>query len=257
MARRAFIRALKSIRYAPQLMNWADVSRAVWRREPVRRLCLRNGWVIDGAPQTGLMKLYREIWWRDEYRLRAQPLPAGATVIDIGANVGMFAFCVASLSRPRRILCYEPFPDSFGLLRRNIERNAGVPITAFPVAVAGRSGTRALYVDASAACNGFFAGAGLPAVSVDCVTLAQVFEGEGVARCDLLKLDCEGAEFEILLNTPPAVLSCIDRVALEYHEQLTGRSSDELIDRLRAAGFTVRRDASGRRSGYVFAVRAE
>lgn len=253
--RRAPVRALKSIRYAPQLAQ-------LGRGEP-RPMAARAGgaapvaqWLGDrGHPWDSLMKLYREIWWRDEYRIRSTPVPEGATVIDIGANVGMFALRVALAARPRRVLCYEPFPESFALLCRNAARNSEVPIMPFRLAVAGSSGSRTLYVDPSAACNGFFGGAGRPAITVDCVTLAELFERQRIDRCDLLKLDCEGAEFEILLNAPGPVLSRIGPMVLEYHEGLTSHLSGELVELLRGAGFSVRREASGQRGGYLFASR--
>ncbi len=37
-------------------------------------------------------------------------------------------------------------------------------------------------------------------------------------RCDLLKMDCEGSEYEILLGAEPALLDRIDRISIEYHD---------------------------------------
>jgi len=44
---------------------------------------------------------------------------------------------------------------------------------------------------------------------VPCVTLPEIFDEFGLERRDLLKMDCEGAEHEILYNCPPAYMSRI------------------------------------------------
>jgi hypothetical protein len=66
------------------------------------------------------------------------------------------------------------------------------------------------------------------------VSLATVLEG----GCDLLKIDCEGAEFEMLENTPAPVLAKAQRVVLEFHRQFG--SDVTLLDHLEAAGFAAR-----------------
>ncbi len=41
---------------------------------------------------------------------------------------------------------------------------------------------------------------------------------KGVERCDLLKIDCEGSEYEILQGCTPDALSRVRRIVGEYHE---------------------------------------
>jgi hypothetical protein len=65
------------------------------------------------------------------------------------------------------------------------------------------------------------------------VTLADVV---GVG-CDLLKLDCEGAEFDALLSADDETLRRAQRIILEFH-RIVG-SPDVIVDRLEAAGMDV------------------
>ena len=58
-------------------------------------------------------------------------------------------------------------------------------------------------------------GAGVEQVQT--ISLADLFAEHGVERCDLLKCDVEGAEFEIVLATPHEVLQRIARLAMEVH----------------------------------------
>ena len=253
MAKGSLLRALKSLRYVRGVANWRDIAVAAWRGDDVLALELRNGVTIRAAPGHGMVGMYKEIWYRDAYGLRSDPLRPGATVIDIGANIGIFSLYAAVVGRAARVLSYEPFPESFRLLCGNAEQNRLDAIRAFRLAVAGDRGQRQLYVGLGHGLNTLLGTPGRTAVSVDCVTLEDVFEREHIDRCDLLKLDCEGAEYEILLNAPRSLLHRIDRVAMEYHS-VAAHTPDELVALLETAGFQVRRSRTPV-TGYLFARR--
>jgi FkbM family methyltransferase len=137
--------------------------------------------------------------WIGQPRAAGQPF----VFIDIGANVGLFSFFVASCAGGNaRILAIEPERENLRRLRFNIEANAGMPIQVLPHALyesagplaielntADRGGTRTRPIEEPA-------GGG---VQVECKSLAQVLAEEGVTRIDALKIDVEGAEDRILL----------------------------------------------------------
>jgi FkbM family methyltransferase len=255
MPKSGLIEAIKSVRYAGGVANWAEVGANAWRGAETTSLRLRNGIVIEGAAGALIVPLYKEIWYRDEYGLRVEPLPPGATVIDVGANIGMFAVFAAVAGGAARVLAYEPFPDSFALLRRNAEQNHLAAIVPRPFAVAGEAGVRELFLAGRHGTNSLFGGTG-ETLRVECLTLADVFAREGVEHCHFLKLDCEGAEYEILLQAPADVLARIDRIALEYHDAKTAHTHGELRAWLERHGFAVHsRDHLPSRSGYLFARR--
>jgi hypothetical protein len=76
-------------------------------------------------------------------------------------------------------------------------------------------------------------------LEVRCCTLQEIFDRFGLERVNYLKIDCEGAEYDILSETPGSILARVDRVSMEYHEQ-PGHRVEELGECLRAAGFDVR-----------------
>lgn len=257
MAKRGLGEALKAVRYAGGVANWPHVALGALRGREVTHLRLRNGLRVDSAPGALLVPLYKEIVYKDDYRLRAHPLPPGATVIDVGANIGMFALHVARDHGAARVYAFEPFPESFALLRRNAEQNGLGAITPVPLAIAGASGPRTLHLQGRHGVHSLYGSAGA-AVHIDCLTLADAFARFAIARCDFLKLDCEGAEYEILLGTPSEIYARIDRLALEYHDWITDHHHDELVRRLTAEGYAVTtRDHLPSRTGYVFATRSE
>jgi len=256
MPKNGLIEALKSGRYAGGVANWAEIGANAWRGAETTTLRLRNGMVIEGAPGALIVPLYKEIWYRDEYGLGADPLPPGAVVIDVGANIGMFAVYAVVAGGASRVVAFEPFPDSFALLRRNAEQNRLAAIAPRPLAIAGHAGRRQLFLAGRHGTNSLFGGAG-ETVSVECLTLADVLARESIDRCHFLKLDCEGAEYEILLESPADVLARIERIALEYHDAKTSHTHGELRTWLERNGFSVTsRDHLPSRSGYLFAKRA-
>jgi hypothetical protein len=84
------------------------------------------------------------------------------------------------------------------------------------------------------------------------LTLEQLFQESGVEQCDLLKIDCEGAEYDILLTARPPVLQKVQMIICEYHPTASGDRST-LIEHLSNLGFNVTADRSP--VGFIMATR--
>ncbi|GIV04211.1 MAG: FkbM family methyltransferase [Fimbriimonadales bacterium] len=251
-------KALRALRYVPYVVNWAEVLAAYYRNRDVQRLHLRSGVRLEAEGSVPLMRLFKEVWRDDCYRLRAPRLSLGATVIDIGANVGLFAIYAAINFAAKVVYCFEPSATAVSSLRKNIEAN-GLEgrIQVFRFGVAGAKGTREFLVSPTEVLNricevGSTAGS---RVVIECVTLQDVFELCRVERCDFLKVDCEGAEYEIFLSAPPGLLKRFQRIAIEWHTSSTNRP-EELVSILQNAGFRVALQRLPRKStGYIYAQR--
>ena len=169
-------------------------------------------------------------------------------MIDIGANIGAFAIFAASTSSQTRVYAYEPAAANFELLTKNIEMN-GLEggILPFNQGLAGRRETRTMYTSPLSVGHSLYdQGAMAGTERVECVTLKDVFDGNGITTCHLLKMDCEGAEYECLYNTPSEYLGKIESIRLEYHQRRDepegeSRNVASLIAFLASKGFTVSR----------------
>jgi len=66
----------------------------------------------------------------------------GMTALDIGAHTGFVTLCLASQVGERgRVCSFEPFPDNFRLLEKNVRSNRLPQVHLFPLALSDRSGT--------------------------------------------------------------------------------------------------------------------
>lgn len=143
-----------------------------------------------------------------------KPQP-GWTVIDIGAHIG--AFAVLAAKRGATVYAFEPEPENFDLLKCNI---AGHDVRAFRNAVVGKPGKVQIYKwEKSKGNTGSYTmyyGQDGPSFEAWGITLAEALILAGGA-CDLLKLDCEGAEYDILMSARPETLRAVSRIILEWH----------------------------------------
>jgi FkbM family methyltransferase len=184
------------------------------------------------------------------------------TIVDIGASTGVFSVCAAATARHARIYAYEPASSYYAVLIDNIERNRATSrIKAFNAAVASDNRGRKLVIDGE---RFFFPsiiegndGASPSAVQVASITLPEIFDSNAIERVDLLKMDCEGAEYEVLYATPPEYLQRIARLRMEYHNL---DSATQHIDALSAFlvenGFRIVRSwQTGRHNGVLWAER--
>ena len=157
------------------------------------------------------------------------------TIVDIGANFGAFTL-YATRNGARRVLAYEPNTAAFRCLERNVQANhTEAMVSASRLAVAGRAGDQVRFPVAPSAYNRIADdGESGDFETVRTTNLAEILERAAPQGVDLLKLDCEGAEYDILLESRSA-LSRVREIRMEYH---LGRS-DELIGFLQRCGFQI------------------
>ncbi len=166
----------------------------------------------------------------------------GWTVIDIGAGLGDFTL-FAAREAGVRVFAFEPFPESFALLSENVALNRAGNAQVFSEAVGGVGGTLVLDLAGGEPLQFQSRKAEITRpdsqMAVRARSLSDVFNKLKLESCDLLKLDCEGAEYDILMNAPPAVLSKIGRIVMEYHDRITAYTHHDLIRFLLEKGFRV------------------
>ncbi|MGH3805160.1 MAG: MupA/Atu3671 family FMN-dependent luciferase-like monooxygenase [Pseudonocardiaceae bacterium] len=237
---------------------------------------LPDGLRVAGHGGLQTTSIHEEIFVEHTYLRHGITLRPGDTVIDAGANIGLFTLYVASRCREVRIHAFEPIPDTFQLLEANVAAY-GLDVTLHPCglsdqadeadfvfypAASGLSGraervdevqrvTRAvarrwaadIHHSLSDADAARLAERYLTATPRRCRVrrLSDVLNEHGVERIDLLKIDVEGSEVEVLRGVADQHWPRIRQVVVEVdgRDRLT-----EITAILRRHGFSWHAEAT-------------
>ncbi len=179
-----------------------------------------------------------------------------AVILDAGAHIGTFALLASEKVPNGRVYAVEASAETCDLLRTNITLNRRHNIVADHLAMAGANGPVTLHHDP----EGNYGHSITKQLSgssevVEGITLEHFLDAHGIGAVAIAKFNCEGAEFPVLLATPPTVLARIRTMVILYHCDLSGRPVSVLIDHLHTAGFrtTHREDSMDR--GWLIARR--
>lgn len=158
----------------------------------------------------------------------------GSVVIDVGANIGaytIFAACAGASA----VAAYEPNPEAHRTLLVNIAANNLTNVTAYHAGVGASDGTGTI-AQASSPYNRMCTD-GADGIAVAVHSISRVVSACGAARVGMLKLDCEGAEYEIVRAISAPMASKIERIRMEYEPDQGDVSV--LIAHLKSLGYST------------------
>lgn len=160
----------------------------------------------------------------------------GDSCIDVGANVGGITFYLAASSGATgRVLAFEPAPNTFARLCRNIGLNPELTDRVVPVqaGLAERPGELRLVEDQTVPGNAALFEAG--GVRVPVATLDHAVADYALARVDFVKIDVEGMEYEVLRGAVASLKTFMPVLYFEtmtHHETVRGSPQFALIEQL-------------------------
>jgi FkbM family methyltransferase len=139
-------------------------------------------------------------------------------ILDLGANIGAFSFYTALENPNAKIYSFEPYPDNFVQLCDNVKINK-LEGRIFPLkeAIAKENGKLTFYCNqVSSRAHSLFNKTG-EKITVESTNLETIFSRFKIQNCDILKMDIEGAEYEVLYNCPNTLFEKIDIILVECH----------------------------------------
>lgn len=181
------------------------------------------------------------------------------TIVDIGANIGTFALYAAQSNPDATVYCFEPEAGNFQSLTNNIHINElHDRVLAFQCAVGSDCNDRQLAViDPLSNSFHMIPDHGADMKTVACTSLTTILRNLEVEQIDLLKLNCEGAEYEILESCSAQDFERIANIRLEYHNLDGAKTGESLSQLLRGHGYRIQRFSRYlNTSGFIWAVRA-
>ncbi len=267
------------------IADWAGQRRRIQRPAKEVRLEARAGEQIHRLPN-GLEVVhlnsyetehnYQEIFAERSYLRHGIHLPPQATVIDIGANIGLFSLFVHYSCSNASIYAFEPNPAAFRALQANVASH-GAPCRVFNTGVSDRAGSALFTVyenssvfstfhpaidedreaieaivrnvvrtnlngngsltERDGAVNKWMAGR-LKQHTFECAltSVTQIIRDNNLRHIDLLKIDAEKSEFAILNGIEPSLWPLIDQVVIEVHDR-AGDTLRAIVELLTRNGF--------------------
>ncbi|MBN1522172.1 MAG: FkbM family methyltransferase [Candidatus Aureabacteria bacterium] len=206
---------------------------------------LRNSVSLEVHKQT--MNVFKEIIMDECYMKGLTELSPEMplTILDVGANVGCYSLFMASRYPLARIIAFEPMKENYKFLSQNFQKNPDKNLVCENIAVFGQSGKITLkYIPQESfptRASIFKYQSFWDEIEVPCLSLPDIFRKFGIFQIDLLKLDCEGAEYNILYSLPAEYFNKISQIVAEVHPGLTEKANiDELEKHLKKNGYETR-----------------
>jgi FkbM family methyltransferase len=221
-----------------------------------------------------LRHFYEDIFEKEVYVKHGITLADGATVLDIGANVGLFTIFVQTRWPGSRVFSFEPSPPTYRILCKNTV-GFGSRVKRFNMGLARTEGEAELtFYPNSSGMSSFYADEREEREALTSIleneaergdeevrdlmeylddyltvrlqpevytcplsTVSRVLREEGIDRVDLMKMDVQKAEWDILQGIAEEDWPKIRQIAMEIHD-LEGRTAT-VAGFLEARGFAV------------------
>lgn len=166
---------------------------------------------------TSDLNCLKKVFLSGEYALPFKISPK--FIVDAGANIGMATLYFAAQYPEANIIAIEPEPSNFKILRQNCAGLANVTLLEAalwpieqPVGIANPQVEKFAFAVAAA-------GVGSAAGGIKTINVPELLKKTAGGRIDLLKLDIEGAEWELFSINPESWLDKVQVIAIELHDR--------------------------------------
>lgn len=173
------------------------------------------------------------------------------TIIDVGANIGDSSIYFA-LKGAKKIIAIEPFPANYELAKKNIELNNLQKIIDIDLAgCSNKSGF--LTVDNKKSGGGASLTSSITGTKIPLFSLENIVKQNNLDSA-ILKMDCEGCEYDSILKTDNEIMRKFSTIIIEYHY-----GYQNLVEKLESCGFQVEKTSpmyySHYHIGYIYATK--
>jgi len=187
---------------------------------------------------TALFYLFREIFIHGEYHFKTNDTQP--TFYDLGANIGMATLYLKWLYPHAVVHAFEPDPDTFLLLKKNIEDNHLANVHLYNVAIGGKEGSVDFYTNSSASGSLRMSVGRERAEGKKLTVPMKTLSSFLTAQDTYVKIDTEGSETETVRElVQSGSITKIKEMVIEYHHRINSESSklSEILTPIERAGF--------------------
>lgn len=205
--------------------------------------------VIEASSAVNALEIYQEIFRDNDHGVITEFMPGSdtETVVDLGANYGFYALWVKKYSPHCRVLCVEPNAYVFPFLQRNLSGYEGiVPVNKAVGKTDGWEDFDIIRQVPSIAGKtlrmtprSWVSERLMETRKVETIRIETLFHLYDINRVDIMKVDIEGAEKDLFMDTPVETLRKVRRIVVERH---SAELREYLLSRLGELGFELVHD---------------
>jgi FkbM family methyltransferase len=237
---------LTALQIVRHIENWptAWAMRIARQGQGLRLLRFRNGLNLVCRGGTRDWDVVHELMFAKSYCYAFEYLSAVSqptVILDLGGNIGLFSLLATQSNPQATVQVFEPGPPNLQILKINLLANPdlGKRIHLHREAVGGETESAKWFFDEANPGGSSLFGHGKSGFDVQMLAFAQVV-GMLNGVISLVKIDIEGAEYDIVEKTPANVWQRIPAISLELHDDPKGETSkDQLLNQMRELGYRV------------------
>jgi len=196
--------------------------------------------------------VYKEIFIDNCYEKSLANIKENSVVIDIGAHIGIFSMYCSP--KCKQVFSYEAHPENFSLAQKNIKNKNINNIKIENLAVWSKSNEKIFISDSEETRTGEHTINKEKGFEVETISLEDIFLKNNIQRCDLLKIDVEGAEYAILFSAPDIIFEKIESISMEYHPDVNkDKRKDDLVRLFENKGYQTEETILKEGCGLIYA----
>ena len=222
----------KSLRFVKDLKDKSHhIGSLTWNNKKVY-------YRTSSSDMTLIYEILLKSKYKSEYYLPEKLNPK--IIFDIGGNIGITSIYLAKLFPDSLIYSFEPMPENFEILKKNIQNYNN--IEAFNFGLGSKNGNFKVYLSNDSENFGGISFYPDPVgnksnsyISCKVNNINEVINKLNIQSIDLIKIDTEGAEYDILMTLQENILKNASWITGELH----GNKDFELLNYLNNLGFSI------------------
>lgn len=208
----------------------------VWKKPILLRLKEGGGFYVK---EFMTLYIYKEVFVDKCYDYPVLTVK-DPVIMDIGGNTGLFSLRMKQLYPDAIVYSFEPFAPNFKQLSVTIAASKLKDVSAFPFGIGGTTRKERLYIHKNNIGGHSIIQSETNSdayTEIDLISIVKIFKKLKITKCHLLKMDCEGAEYEIIKNIDRELAASIEKIVFESTP--TAYNVDELTEHLENVGFKM------------------
>ena len=210
----------------------------------------RDGFQIKIRTKSSDIQIFTEIWLENAYPVNLDS--DDEVIIDIGSHIGIFFLYCIHKFKNCKIFSFEADKENYNISKDNIKLNNLTDANCKNLAVSSKLGYIKFYKNEDFSSHSIITPTN-NFENIESTNLKEIFDENKIDKCNLLKLDCEGVEYEILLNTSNEIYKKINQIFLEYHIDNNEELLEKLIIKLKENNYQIKNSRNNKYLGFIFA----